>query len=343
MKHLLFILIFIKLWFCIKAQDTATFTFSGVAEAYFSVNTNNKDKLKPGFVYSHNNLQKLNMNFAFAKLNVAQNKYRANLAAMAGTYVTNNLAAEPDWAKYIFEANAGVKISKQHRLWLDAGIMPSYIGFESANSRDCYTLTRSMIADNSPYYKTGIKLSYTNKKENITAAFFLLNGWQRIARPISYKGLHIGGQLSYKPTAKSTLNYSNYFGGEFANTFRTYHNFYYTNEKHKKINYILGVDVGTEGGKLWLGTSAIGKLILTDRWKLISRVEWFKDPNNVLYSTYNPFASSVVGGSIGADYTLLKRCLLRVEWKTLIGDKTYIYPAPDRVLHNITLSASVGF
>ena len=35
-------------------------------------------------------------------------------------------------------------------LWLDAGIFVSHIGLESANSRDNLTLTRSIMADNSP-------------------------------------------------------------------------------------------------------------------------------------------------------------------------------------------------
>jgi hypothetical protein len=57
---------------------------------------------------------------------------RANLALMAGTYAQDNLAAEQDALKYVNEANIGIKISKTKNLWIDAGIMPSHIGWESA-------------------------------------------------------------------------------------------------------------------------------------------------------------------------------------------------------------------
>jgi hypothetical protein len=60
-----------------------------------------------------------------------------------------------------------MKLSKKQNLWLDAGIMPSHIGFESAVSADCWTLTRSLLAENSPYYETGIKLGYVSKDEKL--------------------------------------------------------------------------------------------------------------------------------------------------------------------------------
>jgi hypothetical protein len=50
---------------------------------------------------------------------------------MVGTYPQYNLASEQPLLKNIYEANIGVKISKKHNLWIDMGIMPSHIGFES--------------------------------------------------------------------------------------------------------------------------------------------------------------------------------------------------------------------
>lgn len=60
--------------------------------------------------------------------------------------------------------------------------MPSHIGFESAIGKDCWNLTRSILADNSPYYETGIKLGYTSKNEKLYLAGMYLNGWQRIQK-----------------------------------------------------------------------------------------------------------------------------------------------------------------
>ena len=101
---------------------------------------------------------------------------------MTGTYANSNLAAEPGVLKNIFEANAGVKISKKKKLWIDAGIFESHIGFESAIGKNCWNLTRSISADNSPYYESGIKLSYTSDNEKWFLSGLILNGWQRIQR-----------------------------------------------------------------------------------------------------------------------------------------------------------------
>ena len=82
---------------------------------------------------------------------------------MTGNYARYNLSGEPDWAKYIYEANVGFRLSKKQNIWIDAGIMPSHIGFESAISADCWTLTRNILAENSPYYESGVKLGYTHR------------------------------------------------------------------------------------------------------------------------------------------------------------------------------------
>ena len=83
---------------------------------------------------------------------------------MLGNYAQYNLSAETNWAQFIYNANIGIKLSKKNNLWLDAGLMPSHIGAESAISDDCWSLTRSLSAENSPYYETGIKLNYTSKE-----------------------------------------------------------------------------------------------------------------------------------------------------------------------------------
>jgi hypothetical protein len=51
--------------------------------------------------------------------------------------------------KNIYEANVGISLNKKNNLWVDAGVMPSHIGFESAISMDNWYLTRSLLAENS--------------------------------------------------------------------------------------------------------------------------------------------------------------------------------------------------
>jgi hypothetical protein len=133
----------------------------------------------------------------------ATEKVRANFALMTGSYANANLAAEPEVLKNIFEANAGVKISSKKNVWIDAGIFASHIGFESAIGRDCWTLTRSMLADNSPYYESGVKFSYTSDNGEWFVSGLFLNGWQRIQRVEANNTPAVGHQLTWKTRFKN--------------------------------------------------------------------------------------------------------------------------------------------
>src|ERR1700748_1815413 len=118
------------------AQDTthnAKLVFSGYAEIYYSHDFNDPpDHNRPPFVYSYNRTDEVNLNLGSIKAAYTDDNVRANRAIMAGTYANANLAAEPGVLKNIYEANAGIRLSKQVNLWLDAGVFSSHIGFESA-------------------------------------------------------------------------------------------------------------------------------------------------------------------------------------------------------------------
>jgi hypothetical protein len=179
----------------ILAQDSSKLLFSGYAEMYYSFDFCNPDNHeKPFFLYNHKRHNEFNVNLMYAKAAYTSKNIRGNAAIMTGNYAQYNLAAEPQLMQMIYEANIGVKLSAKNNIWLDAGIMPSHIGFESAVAADCWTPSRSLCAENSPYFETGIKFSTTNKKENFTASFLILNGWQRIQKPDYIQNPSVGLQ-----------------------------------------------------------------------------------------------------------------------------------------------------
>lgn len=128
----------------IQAQTDTTkakVTLSGYTEVYYSYDpTTPSNNKKSDFVFSHNRSNEVNLNLGFIKANYQTKTVRANMALMAGTYANANLANEPGLLKAIYEANVGIKLSKKRNLWLEAGIMPSHIGFESAIGKDCCKL-----------------------------------------------------------------------------------------------------------------------------------------------------------------------------------------------------------
>ncbi len=114
MKNILALLILATVYSKANAQsDSTSLTFSGYAETYYAYDFGEPDHHnRPGFIYSHNRSNEVNLNFGFLKAAYASSNVRANLALGAGTYMNANLAAEPGVLRNIFEANAGVKLSK---------------------------------------------------------------------------------------------------------------------------------------------------------------------------------------------------------------------------------------
>ncbi len=272
---------------------TKTLTFSAMAEVFYSFDfAHPSTNTRPSFVYSHNRHNEVNLNLAFTKAHYQTSFIRANLALATGTYITANYANEPGVLKNIYEANIGVKLTPRHNLWIDAGIMPSHLGFESANSLNCSTLTRSIIADNSPYYESGVSLNYTSPKNKWYMALLLLNGWQQIQRTPGNSHLTTGTQLTYTPSAALTINYSTFAGNVYPDSIaqlRLFHNLYAIINLNSKINIIADIDYGSQQSSglnptwhSWLGAALIASYRTSTRTTIAARAEYYQDKNSII-------------------------------------------------------------
>lgn len=307
------------------AKGKSPLTFSGYLETYYSYDFGNPDNhLRPGFVYSHNKHNELNLNLGFAKVNYAKDIVRANFAVMAGTYAEYNLAAEQDAMKHVFEANIGVKISSKHNLWVDAGIMPSHIGFESAIGKDCQNLTRSILADNSPYYEAGVKIGYTSPSEKWYLAAMYLNGWQRIQKIEGNQTPAFGTQVTYKPSGKTTLNWSTYIGNEQPDAdrkWRYFNNIYGQFKFSDKTNLTAGFDIGAQqtvnGSSVWYSPVIILQHKPTAKIQLAARAEYYQDKQGVIIATGTPNGFKTYGFSANFDYLVSDNVLFRIEARNL--------------------------
>ncbi|HOY05836.1 MAG TPA: porin [Saprospiraceae bacterium] len=352
MKNALTILICL---FILQAQaqaqtpDSAKITLSAYVETYYSYDFNEPaDHNRPGFLYNHNRHNEFNINLAYVKAAYSAENIRANLSLMAGTYANANLAAEPGVLKNIYEANVGVRLSP--KVWLDAGILPSHIGFESAISKDCWTLTRGLLAENSPYYESGAKLTVTpNDKWTLSA--LVMNGWQRIRRVDGNSLPAFGTQILYKPNGKTTLNYSTFIGSDKpddARLMRVFHNLYGIFQVSDNFGLTAGFDIGTEQktkGKsdvnVWYTPVLIGKFTLNDQWALAARVEHYNDENGVIIGS----EFQTTGYSLNIDYAPRSNALLRLEGR-LLQDKNEIFVTESGFTNTnfcVTASMAVAF
>ena len=316
----------------IYSQDSSksAINISGYLEGYYSYDfANPVNHNKNNFSYNHRKHNQIGINLAYIKANYEDKNTRANLALMTGDYTRYNLSNEPLILQNILEANVGIRLSKQKNIWLDIGVMPSHIGFESAISQDCWTLTRSLLAENSPYFETGAKLTFINKKQTITTSFLLLNGWQNIERKDGFNALNAGAQITYRPTAKLTLNYSNFIGSAYPDSVkntRTYHNLYAIYEPNSKIGFIVGFDFGTENKDNWFSPVVIIKKSLSANSKLTFRYEYFNDKKQLVIDANNPNGFVTSATSLNYDYVVNPNCLFRIEAKNYFSNN-YLFDA----------------
>lgn len=301
-----------------------TVELSGYVEAYYLFDMNNPASgNRPAFVYSHNRHNEFNLNLGYIKVNYTAPRLRANLAIMAGTYSNANLSAEPGVLKNIYEANAGINLSKKKQLWLDAGIFAAHIGFESAVGKDCWNMTRSLAADNSPYYETGLKLTYTSDNGKFLASGLVLNGWQRIQKVDGNSLPSFGWQIQGKPSDKILINSSSFIGTDKPDSsrqMRYFHNLYAIFNATDQLGIILGFDVGAEQKaksskdyNLWYSPVFIIRYAPIEKLALAARFEYYSDRNGVIIGTGTPNGCETFGYSLNLDVIPFANAMIRME------------------------------
>lgn len=293
---------------------------------------NTDQKELPDFIFSHHRHNEVNLNLGLLHFSHNSNRVRGNFGVMAGTYANRNLADEPGVLKNIYEANAGVRLTENHALWLDMGVMESHIGFESAITQEQNFMTRSILAENSPYYSAGVDLNYTTANEKFLFSLLALNGWQTIAQENTGSFPAVGHRFYYQPNEALSINSSSYFGREqtaHGLRNRIFHNLYAKIENEAKgINAIFGLDYGLQrdsssGWNEWVGVVMEAKKELFNHFAFASRLEYFYDAGNTIipYGTFGLFEN--IGATLSIAYAPVDNVLLRLESRNYIADGAY--------------------
>ncbi len=302
-------------------------TTYGFVDAYYGFDFNHGNtNQRPGFFYSHNRQNEFTVNNALLGMRYDDGKVRGAIGIHAGTYVSANYAAEDQVLKHIYEAYAGFRPFE--KAWLDLGIFSSHIGFESAISKDNWTLTRSLMAENSPYYESGARFTYeVDPKLTLTA--LVLNGWQNIRE--TNQGKALGTQIQWKPTDKLLINSSTFYGNEQPQDSlkrrRYFHDFYLTYAATDRLNLAVVFDVGKQqsegrsGYDTWHTGSAFVKYKLAEKFSTTLRGEYYNADRGVIISSIMPSRTDMrflAGGtSLNLDYLPTANVAFRVEGRYL--------------------------
>lgn len=304
-------------------QKAAKTTLNGFIDSYYAYDFHKPSGLKrQNFLYNHNRHNQFAINLAYIKYAAYHTKYRAAFALHSGTYVEDNYANEPKLLSHINEATVGISITKLNKVFLDLGVFPSYIGFESAISIDNPTLSRSLLAENSPYFMTGAKVSYTPTKK-IDVMIMLNNGWQRIQKIKGNSLLGLGTQLIYRPTEKFSFNWSTFIGTEDPDTIRRmryFNNLYATLKLKQQLFIVACFDIGSQQQtkksdhySFWFSPALIIKKQLSKVLSLSLRGEYYHDPQNTIIITQTNKGFKCASYSFNFDYKPTDFASLRFE------------------------------
>ena len=289
-----------------------------------------------------------NVNLAFVGMKLEAERMRGRFALQAGTSVESNYIGEPtiglisgpSLSRMIQEAVVGVRFAEG--AWVDAGIFYSHVGMEGWVSGDNPTYTRSLVADYSPYYQSGVKFTWTGTPK-LTAQIDLVNGWQNISENNTGKG--VGIRIDYATSPSTTVSYYNIFSDESGNLPRTF-NGIGAKATVGRVLLLGNVDVGTQilpvavtqsppvdehDRATWWGFTAIGRVTLTPTVALAMRVERFDDPSQVVVVTgtapdsiaNSPFRG--YGASLGIDWAIQPRIVWRSEVRGF-NNNTRVFP-----------------
>lgn len=323
---LAFLLLSSSLCFSQTNDTISKLIVSAYGEVYYSYDVSRPDNhLKPDFVYNHKRHNEVNANLLLLNGKYETKKVRANLGLMTGNYAQYNMASEPTWAQFVYEANAGVCVSEKENVWVDAGIFISHYGFESLLQTESWTLTRGMYVENVPYYISGIALSKQNKKKTIYLGAILLNGWQHIQRPDGIQKPSLGFQIKYDPNDHFTLNYCNYLGSDkpdSVHSFRHFHNMYAQYQVNEKIGILGEVNIGfensdTQNDAKWYSLAALARLKCSTNKDIVLRTELYKDSKNIIVSTNAPNGFKVFSTSLNFNYWIQNNSVFKIEAKYL--------------------------
>ncbi len=296
--------------------------FGGLVDTYYGYDSNNPPTRDRQFTTTAKRHNEFNINLAYLEAQVKGPRVRGRLAMQLGTSVVANYATESNASvgmlmRHVQEAVVGYEILP--KLWVDAGIYFSHIGFESFISKDNWLYTRSLMSDYSPYYQSGAKLSY-DWGIGLVTEFHFINGWQNISEDNTQKALGI--KVAYTPIEMLGLSYSNFF--EPGPRSRLFNNFIVKFSPFKVLELAAIVDIGLQHQQIpdtWLPWEVFTLLARIQPFERVGfgvRAERMMDPNQILETTSTAGGFQIWGAALGVDVKLHEHVLWRTEARGLL-------------------------
>ena len=312
----------------LKVGDLAI-RFGALVDTYYGYDFNNPATLDEAYTTTASRHNEFNLNLAYIDAKISAERIRGRVALQTGTSVTVNYAGEsnglgqingpgesksPPLVEDIQEASVGYRVTD--KLWIDAGIMSSYLGWDAWISKNNWTYLHSMESDFSPYYQSGVRATY-QWTDDLSTQFNVMNGWQNIYETNENKAL--GLQIAYAPKSGYSLTYGNFWGNEVGTLYRFYNNLMFqapiTRELKLAFIYDLGIQARPtgSGNSVWQTETFEARYQFSPVYSMTAREEYFQDPDQVIVVTGTPDGFRTWGASVNGDLILAEHLLWRNE------------------------------
>ncbi len=311
------------------------------------------NSLQSSFVFNHKKMNEIGLNAGILGLDYDYRRIKASLSAVQGTYSLYNMAEEPAALASVYEAHFSYQLLRDHELWINVGIMPSNLGYESVLAQKNRMMTRSMLAESSPYYLNAAKLHYTSGNQKWYFEALLSNGWQKMIDGY----LSTGHTIQFRPNSYWLINSSSFIGqveiDPLSNSAdlrhrRFFHNFFVQYER-AAFNVTGGFDFGydqlmaePDNGGSWLAGVLEFSYRWNEKWQTSVRGEYFFDPNEyVVYSSSNDEFENL-GLALNFGYQLHENILWRMEGRAYQSSAPYFGSPLDQSSKSLYIGTSLA-
>ena len=309
--------------------DSVRLTLGAFVDSYVAFDAGRPPALDRQLTTQAARHAEFNLNLAHVELGLSHPRVRGRFALQAGTSVQANYAGEPrigtlsgpDVSRSVQEATAGIRVHKT--VWIDGGVFFSPYGAENWISRDNWTYTRSLIADNSPYYEAGVKATW-QATPAFSAQLHVMNGWQNISETNRDKAL--GTRLDYRVGDRLAFGYALFAGNEqpdsLPSRLRLFHEVLVRATMHERVQLAATVDRGTQaraggGQDMWHGGALLARITTGANSAVGLRAEWYHDPAQVIVVLPGSEGLRATGASANLDIGVRGPLLWRTEYRAL--------------------------
>jgi hypothetical protein len=263
---------------------------SGYVDVYYAFNTNQPlsyDNFIPNTGTTAKKHNQFSLNLAAVDISMVD-PVIVHLVFNFGSG-TNILHAEeptgtaigPGVWQFIQQAYVGYKVPIGRGLTIEGGIFPSHVGIEVFPSKDNWNYTRSWMAEESPYYQAGVRVTYPFT-ERLSAQLLYLNGWEIIGEDNNWKTF--GTQLQWAHP-KVTLLLNTLIGPEQPNEHSTWRFFFdgiAQVQATRRLQLAAAFDYGFEmlpagGFGHWYGGAVYGRVQCLGWLWVTGRVDVYHD------------------------------------------------------------------